>query len=288
MSYEEKDHLLLEAWIELRPESAFVLPAGHGQRMMAVLLYLVREQDEDLSTRLHDAAGEKPYTVSMLGGEFELASPGHVRLSPEKVYRFRVTSIDPHLSQMLIQGVFPCLEGREIQIGEGVFRVLGVESSVETLADIYRRHMVEDIRDPARVGMVFHSPTAFRSSGRNFLFPEPRLVWLSLNRSWGSVSRVDLGKDLHEEAAREIFVTRYELRTSILHFDRYRQVGFSGHCEYVISPEEQWKGRIYSLLLDFSRYSGLGMKKTMGMGQVEPVFPGARSTRSSTASSQDD
>lgn len=269
---EEKDHLLLEAWVILIPRAEGRIQAGHGQRMMAAFLDRIREKDPAMAGWLHDCRGEKPFTVSFLQGDFCEPEEGTLRVSPEKEYRFRFTSVHPELSDLVMREVIPDLKGKELRIGDVNFMVRGCQVRQETLEDLYRRHLLA-VRPPrARWALRFESPTAFRSRGRNHLIPEPRFVLLSLNKSWSSISRIDLGKDLHLLAEKDLFIARYDLRTNILHFDRFRQVGFTGFCEYQADSPEEWRLKVYRMLFDFSRYSGVGIKRTMGMGQVEPIL----------------
>ncbi len=268
----EESHLLLETKLALRPSKTGSLPPGEGQRLMAAFLDLVRDADPALATYLHDSKGVKPFTVSLLlgGGPSEGAENPH--LHTEKDYTLRVTTFDARLSEVWKEEVLPDIEGKVLRLGYELFEVTEYSLEEEPLARIYRRHIIEGNKSPAVFRLRFHTPTAFRSGQSNFLFPLPRFVWLSLNRSWSSVARVDLGRDLHLWAEKEILVARYELKTNILHFDRYRQVGFTGTCEYRVVSSGGERLRSYRLLADFSRYCGVGIKTTMGMGQTTPLM----------------
>ncbi|MBC7252758.1 MAG: CRISPR-associated endoribonuclease Cas6 [Actinobacteria bacterium] len=268
MKRHAEEHRLLETRLLLRPQGEGPIASGGGQRFMAVFLDLVRDVDPEMAQTLHDSRGQKPFTVSYLLGDFPGEGAQEVLLDPEKEYALRVTTFDARLGEIWKKVVLPGVEGRRVRIGRESFLVMGFTLEEEPLAEIYRRHIIEGRGLSDRLVLHFHTPTSFRSGRSNFLFPLPRLVWLSLNKSWSMVAPVELGKDLHVWAEREIKVSRYELRTRILHFDRYRQVGFTGFCEYRLDPSDHERLRVYRLLADFSRYAGLGMKTTMGMGQV--------------------
>lgn len=235
---------------------------------MAVFLDLVRSVDPALAAALHDSRGVKPFTVSFLIGEMPSGGTEKPALDPEKEYELRVTTYDRRLSETWKERVLPRIEGSIISIGREAFSVSGYNLREETLVEIYRRHIIDNQDPPTTIVLRFHTPTAFRSGQSNLLFPLPRFVWLSLNRSWSSVAPVDLGRDLHLWAEKEIRVARYDLKTNILHFDRYRQIGFTGFCEYRINTLNVDRIRSYRLLAEFSRYCGLGIKTTMGMGQA--------------------
>lgn len=241
---------------------------GEGQRLMAVFLNLVRAVDAALAANLHDSKGVKPFTISYLFGEMPPGGKEKPVLDPEKEYVLRITTYDPILSMVWKEGVLPSIAGSTVCIGQETLVVCGYTLQEELLSDIYCRHIIDSQKPPNSIILRFHTPTAFRSGQSNFLFPLPRFVWLSLNRAWTSVAPVDLGRDLHLWAEKEVRAARYDLKTNILHFDRYRQIGFTGLCEYHINTRDVDRLRSYRLLADFSRYCGLGIKTTMGMGQT--------------------
>lgn len=262
-----ESHLLLETRLNLRPAESGQLTPGGGQRLMAFFLDLVREVNPVMASSIHDSKGVKPFTVSFLFGELATGG-GYTPLDPEKGYQLRITTFEAGLSEVWKYGVLSNIVGRSVRIGREVFDVSGYDLEEESLSRLYRRHIIEKGGAFNVLRFHFHTPTAFRSGKANILFPLPRFVWLSLNRSWSSVAPVDLGRDLHLWAEKEILVSRYDLRTNILHFDRYRQIGFTGICEYRAVDSAGDRLQSYMLLAGFSRYCGVGIKTTMGMGQT--------------------
>jgi CRISPR-associated endoribonuclease Cas6 len=125
---------------------------------------------------------------------------------------------------------------------------------------------------PRSFTLQFHSPTTFRSGGQNMPFPLPRFVFLTLAEKWNRYSPVHLGEKVAPMLAERVLLTKYDLRTRMLDFGRYRQVGFIGRCEFHIetNKDDLWR-QIPHLLADFAFYAGVGYKTTMGMGQVERV-----------------
>ncbi len=260
--------LLMELILALEVAGPVVIPAGGGQRGNALFLDLVRGVDEAVSARLHDMHPPKPYTVSPLTGEMEPLGEGRLRLHPRKRYQLRFTMLDDALVELWRERLLPDLPGRELSLGEAVFTVAGAEERTVHADDLYRECIVSRKAPPGKLVLRFVSPTAFRSGGYNLLFPLPRLVWHSANRAWSRVSRVDLGKDIHLLADETVHASRFSLSTRILHLDRSRQVGVVGICEYLLGADDRDLRRALHLLARFSEYSGLGMKTTMGMGQV--------------------
>jgi len=268
--------LLMEVQLQLEPPRAVEMAAGGGQRLNALFLDLVREADGALSARLHDMRAPKPYTVSPLSGDLQAAAGGRLGLSPGKHYWLRFTMLDDELVRLWDEAVMPGMKGRVLRLGEAELVVGAASGKVTKADDLYRECVVRRKEPPRKLTLRFLSPTAFRSGGRNMLFPLPRLVWQSANRAWSAVSRIDFGGDLHRLAEEDIQASRFALSTRILHFDRSRQVGVVGRCEYMLCGEDDDLHRAFHLLARFSEFSGLGMKTTMGMGQVRfgEAFPG--------------
>lgn len=259
---------LMELCLYLEVLEAVEFPAGGGQRANALFLDLVREADPAMSARLHDMKAPKPYTVSPLMGEMEPVGDGRLKLSPGKAYALRFTMLDDDLVALWSDALFEGMEGRALRLGEASFRVVGAEKRSLHADDLYRECIVRRKTPPRKLTLKFLSPTAFRSARRNVIFPLPRLVWHSANRAWSAVSRVDLGGNIHLLADECAFPSRFNLSTRILHFDRSRQVGVVGICEYLLKSDDEDLRRALHLLACFSEFSGLGMKTTMGMGQV--------------------
>ena len=260
--------LLMEVQLQLESPRAAEVAAGGGQRLNALFLDLVREADGVASARLHDMKGPKPYTVSPLIGELRAGAGGMLGLAPGKPYLLRFTMLDDELVRLWDESILPAMPGKMLRLGEVELVVSAASGKVVSADDLYRECIVSRKEPPRKLTLRFVSPTAFRSGGRNMLFPLPRLVWQSADRAWSAVSRVDFGRHLHRLAEEDIHASRFALSTRILHFDRSRQVGVVGRCEYILCGTHEDLCRAFHLLARFSEFSGLGMKTTMGMGQV--------------------
>ncbi len=258
----------MELLLEMEVPGTVEIPAGGGQRGNALFLDLVREADAAMSSRLHDMRAPKPYTVSSLMGDMESLGEGRLRLSRGKPYSLRFTLLDDDLIRLWREELLPGMQGRTLRLGGASLLVTAAREKAVHADDLYRECIVSRKAPPRRITLRFLSPTAFRSGGRNVLFPLPRMVWQSANRAWSEISRVDLGANLHLLADEYAHASRFSLATRILHFDRYRQVGVVGNCEYMLATENEDLRRALHLLSRFSEYCGLGMKTTMGMGQV--------------------
>jgi CRISPR-associated endoribonuclease Cas6 len=121
------------------------------------------------------------------------------------------------------------------------------------------------------VRLRFISPTAFsRDRHSVHLFPTGELVFRSLIEIWNDHARPAIDNDVANALLGSVREERHEIWTvPPVSFGKYRVKGFMGTCEYSAdSVEQPAVGRLLHLLADFAFYSGVGLKRGMGMGEV--------------------
>jgi CRISPR-associated endoribonuclease Cas6 len=266
--------MLTSIVFELRPERPASIPKTFGNFGYAVFLKLLNELDERLATELHDRRGEKPFTVSPLQGEF-MSDNGRLQVGTGTTYWFRVTALSPNVWELLSR----LLEASpdRIVIDKEPFLVEKITAAasehpwaaMSRYEELYDKWLTGVETVPHKISVRFYSPTTFRSKGQNVPVPLPKLFFHQLMLKWNRFSPVFIGEDISDIAERKVVLSRYNLETRMMHFGKYRQVGFTGNCEFFLKLEgdEIW-ARVVHLLADFAFFSGVGYKTTMGMGQV--------------------
>ena len=243
-------------------------PSGRGE--LACFLDLVRRVDPALSAVLHANDRLKPFTVSPLTPDRETpANEGRGR------FWLRVTALDERLADIVVRPV-----AQRVRIGRATFAVTDVVTQPWRHAwagAVSYERLVAAVQagatDSALV-LEFHTPTAFSSNERNVtrLFPEPALVFRSLGKRWNMHAGEQFAFDdgLLEELCEGIRVERYALETrKALLGPRKGTKGFVGSCEYSVGRRGSAdRRRFLRLLADFAFYAGVGLRTTMGMGQV--------------------
>jgi CRISPR-associated endoribonuclease Cas6 len=262
--------------VNLEADEPWAPPKGLGQQGVlahAMLLELVRHLDPVLAERLHgsDFDRAKPFTVSPFLGEGGEVAAGPQ--APQRRWGLRLTWLaDAVAARMEAALAGPGLAAR---VGAQPVRV-SLRPPAEEGAVV--RAGFEELRDPlpgrpaTRVRMRFVTPTTFRSGKRNLLFPTPSLVFHGLREKWDEHAGLPLPSFPAAAFDAAVNVARYELRTALLEFGRYRQVGFWGTCEYLPLPGADpavWAAA--QALARFAPFAGVGYKTTMGMGQVRLV-----------------
>lgn len=259
--------------LELQVLREASLPATMGHQVHAMFLQLVARIDPELSVRLHDEPGYRPFTLSpLLGG---MTQGTRIRLEPGRPYHIRLTLLDGGklwdcLSTLLLE-----TGPLEVLLGTAPLKItrLLTTAAADDSGWAGRTSWGELVAFSARqtITLTFTSPTAFNMNGDYFaLAPEPILVWESLLRSWNRYAPAALAipkQPLQEILRQDIVVTASRLATQTLHYPKSPQKGFTGTCTYQIAADSSYQAQLTSLAA-FARFAGVGYKTTMGMGQV--------------------
>lgn len=108
------------------------------------------------------------------------------------------------------------------------------------------------------------------------MFPIARLVFASLARSWNAHSGRPLPPAVEQELLAAVHEQAHAVATvtSPVVLGRYFVNGFVGNCKYGLGGRSSQEARrALNLLARYAFFSGVGLKRTMGMGQVigEPI-----------------
>lgn len=267
--------MLASCAIFLQTKDEVLIPPALGQVLYAFFLNRVRNLEPDLAEELHKPAPIKPFTISPLWGKVTYED-NLCRLYPGEKYVFRVTSISPALSRWIRDIWAPSLP-KDITLAGAGMRVCGVTFNNEihpwagssTFEHILNSAVaVKHVKH--NLSLQFYSPTTFRSRGVNYPLPDPQKVFQNLLQKWNYYSPVNLGGNFIKYIAENVFPSSYILKTRIMHFNNYKQVGFVGICKYGIKRQsEDIMARHVNMLAEFAFYAGVGYKTTMGMGQSQ-------------------
>ncbi len=122
-----------------------------------------------------------------------------------------------------------------------------------------------------KVRLEFLTPTNFGKSGRDYVLPEPRLVFGSLVRRWRAVG----GPEVPQIDWSEVGVLSVRLSTQKVETERFAAWGVTGMVTYDLGTDAaaQWCGA----LLRFGEYAGVGSKTGYGLGRIRiPAIASAK------------
>jgi CRISPR-associated endoribonuclease Cas6 len=248
-----------------------------GHQTHGLFLHLISHVDNNLSTRLHDEPGYRPFTVSALSGADKRQNS--LILRQGHTYRLRVTLLDGgQIWQCLSEYFLGTGMKQNLKLGEVEFSLQKIHSTAESDPSGWAAHTdwhtLTQSETQTSISIQFASPTAFSLGDRRYaLYPEPILLWDSLMRSWNLYAPQELILDkppIREFIKQHVMISDYSLQTETLHYPKHTQKGFVGHCTYSIKTLDGYASQLASLA-QFARYSGIGYRTPMGMGQARVI-----------------
>ena len=234
----------------------------------AYVLGIIGGHHPELAQRLHEENGVPSFSVGCLP---DTNRPTGLLL--------RIASLDDELSRVfhdLEPQSVPALELAGISLK--LTNIICPEDDDQRTGSTSYHELYNDGIARARggqteIGLRFITPTSFRLAGSrlNMPLPWPKLVFQSLVNKWNRFSPITIEVNW-EDLDRHVSIARHRLKTRMIDFGCYKQVGFMGECYYIIA--RQAGGHLLQTLHtlgEFAVYSGVGAKTTMGMGQVRRI-----------------
>lgn len=139
--------------------------------------------------------------------------------------------------------------------------------SEKDLADIFYRS--EPVN---RFALNFHSPTSFKQQGAHVFYPDLRLVFQSLMMKYNALMEDDndINHDFLDEIVSSINITSYDLNSHYFTIHKAKIPAFRGKLFFTVRANNTVTNYIH-VLLKFAEYSGVGVKTSLGMGNVSVI-----------------
>lgn len=287
--------MLASLTVHLFPVENAILPPTMGHYVHAAFLDISRQIDTEIAEKLHQNLPCKPFTVSPLQGRFDKQEKGKLFIRAGTECWMRFTIMDDSLLSV-VNRFF--LEGKssEIRLGSNIFQVTKVTANRvdgDWSACTTFEELVDGASEFDKLSIRFYSPTAFKeqngtsNGGQNYVLPDPAHCFQSWARKWNMLSPIQIDEEaLLDFARNHIRFSRYSIKTRIMNFGGYTQLGFMGDCEYQLvddifsdGADGKNNGKLREMvrqadaLARFAFYSGTGYKTTMGMGQTRKQNP---------------
>lgn len=260
--------------VKLRASDGLRLRGLGGEAIHSLLFNMLRKVAPDFAARLHSLEETKPFCLWTAVEEHSLTD-GYLVVAPGRSLSVRISALTEEVLKNFLLVFYAALTAMQpLRLGRKEVAIESVDVRCEGFAAVTSfRELLEKACSHSKIVLEFTSPTSFKSGGVQLLFPEPKLVFSSLLRKWDAFSDVKYPDDCNELFS-VIRTSHYDLRTEIVNFSRYRIIGFKGTIEYEV-PEDtpQDLRHMVNALADFAFYAGVGVKTTMGMGQVKRVNP---------------
>jgi CRISPR-associated endoribonuclease Cas6 len=211
----------------------------------------------EYSQSLHEARFN-PYSLGPLRGEGRSIN-GIYHLASGGEYSFTISSFTDEMRDAISSL-------RTLMHPAYHFRLGSADCRWLTLEKIAEAKYQELLRESTgrQFDIVFLSPTCFRRQGISLLFPSPELVFTNLLERWNAFAPISMDV----EPSEMLFVSRYNLKTSLVRFAKYKMTGFTGKVEYSFSNSAaEDRRQLIGALARFANFAGIGYKTGMGMGE---------------------
>lgn len=271
----QSQQTLYSVVFELQALSDTTVPKTMGHLAHALFLNLIKQFNPQLSARLHDEPGYRPFTISPLYKAQVHAE--RLLLKRGQSYYLRVTLLDGGAIWHALSTHF--LETGQITVilGEATLHLIRMLTSSRYdptgWASTTTWSALGKIAACSPIEMHFSTPTAFSEGKREFaLVPKPTLLWESLVRVWNRYAPADYAfpKEMLNDILRQIGVSTCDLHTTTWRYPTSTQKGFIGTCTYQF-PLQHPCACMLTTLAAFAQYAGVGYKTTMGMGQARAI-----------------
>ncbi len=259
----------------LQPEHDARVPAWLGRAAQANFLHTLETVHPDFSKAIHDAQGAKPFTSStLIGAQLQ---GDMVQLRSSDRLRLRYTTLHPQLTAVFHTRMLPVWQANGINLHNQPLRVVEMDTGKQSTWNQESTYvqLLDQASAQRTITLTFSSPTSFkRTSGGFSPLPQPELVFSSLLDRWNAFAPFRLPEELYDTVHEDIVIERANIQTETLvfaHGQKGTVTGFTGKVTFHLTCSEE-KRRFLQALGAFARYSGVGVKTSVGMGQVQQTF----------------
>lgn len=264
--------------LNLIPKSP--IPTGYltGRHLHALFLTLVSSVDRNLGDHLHEATGNKPFTVSPLqtkkpsskSRNYSLQCQ-HKKFIPANTHCWwRISLLDDNLFGELTQLWLNINADQSWHLGPANLNIISIlsmpKSNQPWVGSFSYQELYENASDSQRIiTLNFATPTCFRQGSYDTPMPTKDCVFNSLLNRWDKYS----GMEFFEIPIESIYPSYIDINTEIIADSRSKFIGVVGEVSYRIFGDiEPEKIKQINALADFAIYCGLGRKTPMGMGMT--------------------
>ena len=244
-----------------------------GETLHGFLMNEIKKLDEEFANEIHNTKKPKPFSILPLfvkEGETKMKD-GFLYLKKGAKAEAKISALNQKMLELMTKA-FSTLhnEKEELMLGNGKVKIDKVILTPEGGEEFttYKK-----IMDSVPLSHSFEceiiTPLTFRHNGMNIPLPLPELFFSSLLSIWNTFSPIKIPNNIKEKFSR-IAISMCRIKTEIWRFSEYKIVGSKGRVRYIVGSnfnEDELK--FLNALFAFSNISGVGYKRTMGMGMVE-------------------
>lgn len=259
--------------LDLSPETDATLIPQYAIALHAWFLAQVQSDDPALSAALHDEATKKPFTLSLLDGQFDTAGR-YLQLRSDRLYRWYVNALSRDVAlwmQTWLQRLPAAIELRDVVLPVRRVAIAQPPTTYQNLGSVPLQR---------KIALSYITPTSFRHKGHHLPLPVPTNVFHSYLRRWNELSGMTADADEFLVWVDEnVRLLRHQIQsTKVPAGKRGSVTGFTGSVEFGLdaktAPNAAYE-QLFGSLGQFAPYCGTGHKTTFGLGQTRLGWSGA-------------
>jgi CRISPR-associated endoribonuclease Cas6 len=245
-----------------------------GEAVHGFILNEVSRISKEYSKKLHDMDEVKPFSFSPLlplkESNILIMEDGYLRVEEDNRAKIVLSALDEMTAGVLMKALIDAQKGKEeVEIGgikavvENVYIKEKEGAKFTRFEDLLKRK-----KKSKKTIYKFITPVSFRQNGVQITFPAPEHVFSSLLNTWNAFSPVKIDERFRERF-KDIRVGRFDIHSELWHFSKYKVFGCRGMIEYNFEKKFTSSDiKLLNALSELANFSGVGYKRTMGMGMV--------------------
>lgn len=121
--------------------------------------------------------------------------------------------------------------------------------------------------------LQFLTTTSFKNNKEYAIFPDISHILTTIISKWNMFTTTEILDDptLIEELTKYVRIFNYKLHTNRFYLEKTKIPGFKGIIEISL-PKNPIMNRIMQLLLHFTKFTGVGIKTSLGMGGINIIL----------------
>jgi len=265
--------------LNLTPVSSISPHYLSGRHLHALFLSLVSAVDQELGNSLHNSQANKAFTLSPLQIDNlkNQCSPlqwKHQKSIPRGTpCWWRISLLDDELFGKLTQLWLYLNSSHSWHLGSAQLNIASIQGTPNPNQPWGNSCLYPELYEQASetettFKFTLATPVAFRQGKQDTALPTPELVFNSLWKRWNKYSDIKFSPLPIDQ----IFPSYFDINTVIISDSRSKFIGCVGEISYRLFGDiDSLIIKQLNTLADFSLYSGIGRKNTMGFGMTRRV-----------------
>ncbi len=267
-------HELMAIEMSLKPRKFNHIPRWQGHAAQALFYATLHRIHPMLSETIHDlykwhSRMPKPFTMSSMVGAVEVDDL--IQLKPTETIQLRLTTLHPHLTSIVQHGVLPIWLREGFSLHDQYLKVLKITQHTR----LHYSNLLHQASDAPQILLDFTSPTSFKKTeGYYYAEPNVELIFMSLFNRWNAFASEQLPDAVCKTITKRICIVDTGITHDVLSFARGTKgiiPGYSGKVRLILDEPSASLRKMINALADFAFFSGVGVKTTVGMGQVRAI-----------------